>query len=80
MEHQFSFVDAITERLRQNVDRSRRFRQAILHSAFCGTLVTQDSADEPASVLLERIRAGRVQSLNGAARRNRRRSNAVAVQ
>jgi type I restriction enzyme, S subunit len=79
LERQLSFVDVIGERLRQDADRSRRFRQAILHSAFSGTLVLQNPADEPASVLLERIRAERVQSLNGAARGNGRRSNAVAA-
>jgi type I restriction enzyme S subunit len=34
-------------------------RQSILKQAFSGQLVAQDPADEPASVLLERIRAER---------------------
>jgi type I restriction enzyme S subunit len=38
-------------------------RQAILKDAFTGQLVPQDPTDEPASVLLERIRAERVESL-----------------
>ena len=33
------------------------FRQSILHAAFTGRLVPQDPADEPASVLLARLRA-----------------------
>jgi type I restriction enzyme S subunit len=35
-------------------------RQSILTAAFAGQLVPQDATEEPASVLLERIRAGRV--------------------
>jgi type I restriction enzyme S subunit len=40
--------------------RATRLRQAILKKAFEGHLVPQDPNDEPASVLLERIRAARV--------------------
>ena len=39
--------------------RAARLRQAILSKAFSGQLVPQDPNDEPASILLERIRAGR---------------------
>jgi type I restriction enzyme, S subunit len=38
------------------LDRCRALRQAVLISAFSGTLVPQDPSDEPASLLLERIR------------------------
>jgi type I restriction enzyme S subunit len=43
--------------------RAARLRQAILKRAFEGKLVPQDPNDEPASVLLERIRAARAHSL-----------------
>ena len=62
------------------VTRCGQLRRATLTAAFSGKLVAQDPTDESASVLLERIRAGRVQSLHGAARGNGRRSNAVAAQ
>jgi hypothetical protein len=42
-----------------NLDRAERLRQAILKKAFEGRLVDQNPDDEPASVLLERIRSSR---------------------
>ncbi len=41
-------------------EESTELRAALLHSAFIGALVPQDPADEPASALLDRIRAARV--------------------
>ncbi|WP_158619992.1 restriction endonuclease subunit S [Corallococcus sicarius] len=52
-----------TETINQTVTNLRgqiaRFERAALARAFCGDLVPQDPNDEPASVLLERIRAER---------------------
>jgi type I restriction enzyme S subunit len=42
--------------------RATALRQAILKKAFAGKLVPQDPNDEPASVLLDRIRATRAQT------------------
>lgn len=41
------------------VDTSAALRQSVLAAAFRGELVPQDPKDEPASVLLDRIRAQR---------------------
>ena len=61
--------------VRKGIDEAARLDQSILAKAFRGELVPQDPADEPASVLLERIRA----AANGEAhvstsKRRRRRS------
>lgn len=46
------------------LDRARATRQSLLHDAFAGKLVRQDSKDEPASALLERIRLARETLVN----------------
>jgi type I restriction enzyme S subunit len=47
------------------IRRCQQLRQAILRWAFEGKLVDQESSDEPASVLLERIRAERAARAEG---------------
>ncbi len=51
-----SVVDVAEAQVVANLRRAERLRQSILKQAFTGQLVPQDQSDEPASVLLERIR------------------------
>ena len=58
IEEHFSRIDAAKASLERCLQRCKVLRRAVLAAAFSGRLVEQDSSDEPASVLLERIAAG----------------------
>jgi len=66
----FAFADRLEARLAKAQAAADRLTPALLAKAFRGELVPQDPADEPASVLLERIRAER--AAQGAQPRKRR--------
>ena len=75
-----SVVDRLTSRVRNleaqietAMKQSAVLRQSILKRAFSGQLVSQDSADEPASILLERVSAKR--SGNDAIRRRKNKNS-----
>ncbi len=57
VEHLFVFADKIEARYTKAKTMLDRLPQSILAKAFRGELVAQDPNDEPASVLLERIKA-----------------------
>jgi type I restriction enzyme S subunit len=60
-----SIVEEVEAQVNTNLKRAARLRQSILKRAFEGKLVPQDSTDEPAETLLNRIRLERSKMENG---------------
>lgn len=69
LEAVLSEADQLDQTLATALQQADALRQSILKKAFCGALVKQDKNDEPATALLERIRAAR--NANPPARRGR---------
>jgi type I restriction enzyme S subunit len=68
VEERLSIASVAESEIDNSVLRAVRLRQSILKQAFEGKLVPQDPNDEPASVLLEQIRASRsLQEMKGKA-------------
>lgn len=59
VERRLSVIQQAEAAVAASLHRAERLRQSILKRAFSGQLVPQDPDDEPASALLERIRAQR---------------------
>jgi len=66
LEEKLSTVDQLEQTIEENRKKSESLRQSILKKAFSGQLVPQDENDEPASVLLERIKAEKAEMLKKA--------------
>ena len=72
VERQFSFIEACERAVEAGLARAAALRRSILAAAFSGKLVPQDPSDEPASLLLERIRAERQKAVTQTRPRARR--------
>lgn len=72
IESKLSEADQLDQTLATALQQADALRQAILKKAFCGQLVKQDKNEEPATALLERIRAGKSNGMSTP--RNRRKS------
>ena len=63
LESKLSEADQLDQTLATALQQSAALRQSILKKAFCGQLVKQYKNDEPASVLLERIRTEKLNDM-----------------
>ncbi len=72
LDEQFTVIEQNEREIDAALKRSAALRQSILKKAFTGQLVPQDPADEPASKLLERIRAEREARPAGKTKRSAR--------
>ena len=73
-----SEIDAIEAEIDGHLLKADALRQSILKKAFAGQLVAQDPCDEPASVLLDRIRAERERAVKNNHSKKTKRKKAAA--
>ena len=79
LEEKFEVIHESEREIDNALERAESLRQAILNKAFAGRLVPQDPKDEPASELLERIKADKTAcSDNTITSEKRRRAKATA--
>ena len=72
IEERLGAIDALRAAIERAQRRGAALRRLILERAFSGELVPQDPSDEPASALLDRIRAERVAAVEAKPRRGSR--------
>ena len=71
-------LDHIEAAIDSEITKSATLRQSILKQAFAGQLVAQNPSDEPASILLDRIRTKREQAVKNNALKKRQKKSAAA--
>lgn len=59
IEKRFAVADEVEKVVEENIEKAKQLKQSILKKAFEGRLVPQDPTDEPASILLEKIKQER---------------------
>jgi len=69
VQYKLSIKEQVERQVSDNLSRAHHLRQSILKWAFEGKLADQDPDDEPASVLLERIKAKRAADNNRSRRK-----------
>ena len=79
LEERFTAIQENEKEIDSAIEKAELLRQSILKKAFSGQLVAQDPNDEPASALLDRIKAQKVAHSHSAKlRRQRQRAKATA--
>ena len=78
LDNVLSAIDAIEAEIDGQLLKADALRQSILKKAFSGQLVPQDPHDEPASVLLDRIRAERERAAKNNHSKKTKRKKAAA--
>lgn len=78
IEQKLSQTDALISQIEDHLKKVEALRQSILKKAFSGQLVPQDPDDEPASVLLDRIRTEREKTMqNNYSKKTKKRKTTV---
>lgn len=72
LEEKLSIIDQMEEDTSRQLQIAEVLRQSILKKAFSGRLVKQDPNDEPASILLERIKAESPSQLMATSKRKKK--------
>ncbi|MBQ8676951.1 MAG: restriction endonuclease subunit S [Alphaproteobacteria bacterium] len=65
IEKRFAVADELEKAVSDGLEKANQLKQSILKKAFSGQLVPQDPNDEPASVLLERIKKDKQSQTKG---------------